>query len=190
MIDDEYKDDPVQMLLDYQEVMGSIDLLLNKLEHINRFDQTLVFDLIKEIIEETIPDISGYALIGRKYDKMMNLIQHNNAIVETTCTENEFQLVDSEAIKNGMVWNYETHVPQFIQKDQFGQHAHLISWMCELENDLNLYLYYVRQQENKPFLSHEIDAITIFSRIAGSHLSKLYANHQLQNKMSTILAAT
>jgi hypothetical protein len=190
MINEDYKDDPVQMLLDYQEIMGSISLLLKKLEQIDRFNESLVFDHIKTIIEDTIPDISGYALIGRKYDKMMNLIQKNNAIIETNCTENEFQLFISDTIKNGMVWNYETHVPNCIQKDQFYQHAHLISWMCELENDLNLYVYCVRQQNKQPFLSHEIDAITIFAKIAGSHLSKLYANHQLQNEISAILSAT
>ena len=176
-IDD--RDDPVQMLLDYQEIVGTIGLLLKELGQIAHFNESKIFHLIEQMITDTIPDIYGCAIFARKYETITNFINTNISIIEQDCSTEDLHFFDSVEIKNGMVWNYETDIPHFIQKETANKCAHMMTWMCELANDLNLYFYCVRNQKNKPFLSHEIDAINIFGRIVGSHLSALYSYEKL-----------
>ena len=180
--DNDFKDDPYQMLLDYQEITGTIRLLLIELEKIKCFNLSAIFNLTKTMITETIPDIDVCTFLGQKYgESIINLIDHHYiSIIETADDEKSFDLSKIENIKeNGMVWNYETNIPHFISTKNAEKRAHLLTWMCELANDLNVYFYCVRDQIKKPFLSHEIDAIIIFSIIVGSHLSYLYSYDKL-----------
>ncbi|KPA14698.1 hypothetical protein MHK_005089 [Candidatus Magnetomorum sp. HK-1] len=180
--DNDFKDDPIQMLLDYQEIIGTIRLLLTELEKIKQFNLSDIFNLTEQMITETIPDISACTLLGQKYgETIINLIDnHYTPFIENTDDTEPFDLSKINSIKeDGMVWNYETNIPTFISSKKSEKRAHLLTWMCELANDLNVYFYCVRDQIEKPFLSHEIDAILIFARIVGSHLSYLYSYQKL-----------
>ena len=169
-------DHPLYMVLAYQEQTAAVVRILDKLKNEKAFDIKQIFNVIWPEILRIVPDLAGSMIIGLRDKKITCHVEKRESDIKKwsdldQMSKNKIHEVLEKQDTSSVVFrNYEKDAP-LVSKSSPEEQALAISWLCVLPDDEELFWIAVRDIESKPFLSHEIQAIKIISRIFGSHLS-------------------
>jgi hypothetical protein len=179
-------DNPLRMIFAYQKQIASVVSLMDRLRDGERFDIEDMLNIALDDIHNLVPHLVGTAIIGRADDQFTchaktetePLIMGNwsNESVEFQAAMNVVS--ENKETESVIFQNYEK-IPTLFAEDFFEKQATSISWLCNLPDYEQLFMVFVRKDKKFPFLSHEIQAIKMLSRIIGSHLNYTCAYQNL-----------
>jgi hypothetical protein len=155
------RDNPLRMNSVYKDQIACLLDITTKLTELDK-DRFDIDTLVKEIfplIHNAIPYVSEMFIIKSSFDDKITVEGNNYKLKKTSI------ISDWDEKKDLIFWNYEEH-PLNISTNP-PKEAVCISHLCKLINDDTYFLLIVRDEEKKPFLSHEIQAIRIYSKILG-----------------------
>ncbi|CAN2042057.1 putative GAF domain-containing protein [Candidatus Magnetomoraceae bacterium gMMP-15] len=182
-------DSPLRMILAYQEQTASLMELMDELAEEQSYDLKKIFEIIWPHLKLIVTDIAGGAIIGLREDQQNNQIKihamqniFKNIKEWDELNDKAKEIISSAMIeeesKNVKFWNREEYAPQFATGSKQNQ-AVSLSWLCDHPDDEKLFLILVRDVKKRPFLSHEIQAIKMTSRIIGWLDNYLFTNELL-----------
>jgi hypothetical protein len=165
-------DNILRIISGYKNQMACLIDIIDKLKELNK--DSFGFDkLIKEIfpiICEAISDVSVIFIIRLSHDGKITLTGNNNYQLKANAS-----LYEWNEEENLFFRNYEDH--PFNISSNPAKEAVCISHLCKLPITDELYfLVIIRKEERKPFLSHELQAIKIYTRLVGGFINSSLAN--------------
>jgi hypothetical protein len=170
-------DDPLRMAIVYQEQMASLIELISQLNKDQSYDRKKIFNILWPQLELIVKDLAAGLLIGVKNDSIRCLVQksHEDSIKKweeldegsNRLIANTVEEVMANRSKEVVYWNGDEDTPPKFETDPSKPQYVALSWLCELPQDENLFILLIRNKENRPFLSHEIQVIELTSKLIG-----------------------
>jgi len=161
------------MLLDYQEQIGTLIEMSDRLKDEEAYDLQKIFSVVWPHLNLIVPDIIGGAIIGLIDDELRCHVRKKNdpIFIRWADVSPESMAKTRDALKKYderdiIIWNFEDGAPLFTSGTRKNQ-AVSISWLCEHPHEENLFLLLVRNNYKLPFLSHETQGIKLTSRMIG-----------------------
>jgi len=168
------KDSPINMILSYQEQISGLIELQEQLVEFEAYNLRKIFNLAWPHLNNIISELVGGCIIGILDQNLNNYVFKNkNGILK------EWEKVDSHSInliltalsqhndRSAILWTYKEDSPK-LTIDSPKKQVIALSWLCQKVDDESLYMMLIRNTERRPFLSHEVQAIELTSRIMGS----------------------
>jgi len=188
-----FNDSPYQMIMAFQEQNGALIEMMDMLDKQRLYDLEEIFDKIRPLLIDIIPDLATGFIIGKKEQKNKEdrikyhvtfesneskpLLKRINELDKNSVKILETAM-DEERSKHGMCWNYIEEMPKFIEGVHEKQ-AFALCWMCDHPDDESLFIGLVRDiPKKRPFLSHEIQGLKMTSKIIGWYSNYAFV-HQL-----------
>jgi len=176
-------DSPFHMIFSYQKQIASVVNLMDKLRDGERFDIQNTLNVVLDDIHNLVPHLVGNAIIGRADDKFTCYAKAEiEPLIMSDWSNGSDQfkkamnvVSEDKKTKSVIFQNYEK-IPSLFIDDFFEKQATAVSWLCNLPDYEQLFMIFVRNNKKFPFLSHEIQAIKMLSRIIGSHLNYTHYN--------------
>ncbi len=190
-------DSPFRISLAYREQTGSLIEMLDRLKSEEAYNRERIFKTFWPHIEQIVPDLAGGAIFGLMDDKVKCHIEETkitSSMEKWDDLDSQSKKITISAMKNDeakevVFWNYEEDAPLFVTNSRKNQ-AVALSWLCEHPDGENLFLLLVRNIEKRPFLSHEIQAIKITSRIVGGFANYAFTYQLLKYGISETFKKT
>ena len=192
-----YLDGPFRISLAYQEQTGSLIEMLDRLRGEEAYNRERIFKIFWPHIEQIVPDLAGGAIFGLRDDKVKCHIEETKITssmkkwddLDDKSKKTTISAMRDDEAKEVVFWNYKKDAPLFVTDSQKNQ-AIALSWLCEHPDGENLFLLLVRNIEKRPFLSHEIQAIKITSRIVGGFANYAFTYQLLKYGISETFKKT
>ena len=173
-------DSPIQMILDYQEQIGSLIELQDQLRDINAYNLDMIFDFAWPHLNYIIPNLSGGLVMGLLDGRLKKYAQKNNVEhmknwgnISESSKRSMVSALKKDDMRSVVFWNYEEHAPLFVLDSPENQ-AVAIVWLCEKPDDESLYMALIRNVKKRPFLCHEAQALKLAGRIIGSRANFIF----------------
>ena len=167
-------DSPVQMILDYQEQIGSLIELQDQLRDINAYNLDMIFEIAWPHLNYIIPDLSGGLVMGLLDGKLNKYAQKNNfehmkswENISGASKQSIVSALKKDDMRSVILWNYEDDAPLFVSDFSENQAVEIV-WLCEKPDDESLYIALIRNVKRRPFLCHEVQALKLAGGIIGS----------------------
>jgi len=178
------EDRPIKLILSYQEQIASLLELLDDLKGNDGYDREKLFDIILPHFKCIVPDLSGFAMLGKRENLIKCHAQNN-----ISDSHNDWKTLNRKDVFNALhicekagavAWNEEDNKPEFTQSFSQNTRIAALSWLCEHPDDENIFLLFTRNVEDKPFLVYELQVIKLASGIVGAIANYGFTNQLLK----------
>lgn len=184
------RDSPEQMILDYQEQIASLIELQDQLVNVHNYNLKKIFEMAWPHLTCIAQDLAGGFVLGI-VEKNLNYYTnkkndecfHNWENMDFEFRENLRTVLGNYDKESAIVWNYRKN-NHFTTTSSNCKQAICIAWLCEKPDGETLYLMLVRDIAQRPFLSHEVQAIKLAARIIGSRANFTYTYEALLGSIS------
>jgi len=190
------QDSPFCMLVAYQKLNAVILKIIKEFKDkpVNSFSNTL--KILWPHIKEIISPVSAIAILEIDYQEdekgnksCQNYVIKERAKIDETQLINNWNEIDHESKQliistiiesteeDAWCWNGYLKQPMICNESK-EKISIMLTLMCKLPNGKQHYLLFIREKNERPFISHEVETIRVISSIVGSFFTNafLYKN--------------
>jgi len=197
------KDSPIQMILAYQQLISKLIYIIDDLKEDDVFNIKRILEILWPYLKKIVSPLSLGVILGIsvKLEENINLSDDFVVNYQAVAGEKELLLDWNEtdkiskalifkAIKHDMksafCWNCHYASPKFIHPKNIAFPT-MLTKLCHMPTGEILYLLLVRNNTKNIFLSHEMQAMMLLSKIVGERISYTFLHDGFYHAVSNTL---